>query len=256
MLKNGTYMPVNCNPAMKEIISVILPTYNEKGNIIRLIDEIIKAVRLVKKDYEIIVVDDDSPDNTGNYARENYQNDANVKVIIRKNQRGLASAIRAGIDMSKGEVIIVMDTDFNHDPKLIPQFVEFLGHYDFIIGSRFTMGGGMYSRFRYYCSFVYNFMIRIILHTQIQDNLSGFFSVKRGRLLKLDFDKIFWGYGDYFFRLLFYAKKLNFKILAVPVIYGKRDYGQSKTSFIAMLFKYSKELITLRLRHLGKEKND
>jgi len=235
---------------MSEIISVVLPTYNEKGNIVELINEIIKNIKLLGMNYEILVVDDNSPDGTASFVMQEFNNDINVKTIVRSNEKGLASAIKKGITESTGTIVIVMDTDFNHDPKLIPQMIRFLDYYDLIIGSRFTMGGDMYSRFRYYCSFIYNLIIRVILHTQIQDNLSGFFSIKKDKLIQLDYSQIFWGYGDYFFRLLFYSERLKFNILAVPVIYKQRKYGQSKTSFARTLFKYTKEVICLRLKYL------
>lgn len=228
-------------------VSVILPTYNEKGNIIELIDIIVEQLLPMKLGTEIIVVDDNSLDNTGKLAHDHFVESKEVKVFIRTEERGLATAIRYGIEKSSGDIIVVMDTDFNHDPKILPQMIKFLEYYDIVIGSRFTVGGGMYSKFRYLCSYAFNFLIRIVLGTRLQDNLSGFFAIRRGVLFSLNFDKIFWGYGDYFFRFLFYAQKLGAAILDIPVVYPMRKTGGSKTSLPSVLFKYTTALIKLRI---------
>lgn len=229
-------------------VSVILPTYNEKGNIIELVNEIMEQLSAVDIEKEIIIVDDNSPDETGKVVQDRFSEDESVKVFIRTEERGFATAIRYGIEKSSGDIIVVMDTDFNHDPKMLPQLVKFLEYYDIVIGSRFTVGGGMDDTFRYFGSFFYNMFIRILLHTQIQDNLCGFFAIRREKLFALDFEKIFFGYGDYFFRLLFYAQRRRFKILEIPTFYQLRKYGESKTNLISVFIKYSIALLKLRIQ--------
>src|SRR5262249_42618967 len=127
-----------------------------------------------------------------------------VRVIIRTVDKGLAKSIRHGLESARGSTLVVMDTDFNHDPAMIPQMVDLLRYYDLVIGSRFVMRGGMEDGLRYNLSFAYNIFIRALFATQIQDHLSGFFAVRQERLFQLAniFDKIFYGYGDYFIRLL------------------------------------------------------
>lgn len=229
-------------------VSVILPTYNERRNVIELIEVIIEELSPLNMEREIIVVDDNSPDNTGKVVQDRFSKDESVKVFIRTKEKGLATAIRYGIEKSTGDIIVVADSDFNHDPKLLPQMVDFLDYYHIIVGSRFVVGGGMKDTFRYRGSFVYNIFIRIILRTPIQDNLSGFFSIGRKNLFSLNFDKIFFGYGDYFFRLLFYAQRRKFKILEVPVFYQLRKYGKSKTNLISIFVRYSVALLKFRLQ--------
>jgi len=229
-------------------ISVILPTYNERGNIVPLIEELkVNLALLPEFDYELVVVDDDSPDGTGELVREKYGHDPRVKLFIRKGERGLATAIKHGILHSDGDIIVVMDTDFNHDPKMLPQMVKFLEYYDIIIGSRFTMGGGMEDKWRYRASFLYNLFLRGLLRTQIQDNLSGFFSIRREKLLQMDLDGIFRGYGEYFMRLLFLAWRKGYKMLEVPVFYQLRRHGKSKSRFLSMLRDYTITAFKLRL---------
>jgi len=227
-------------------VSVILPTYNEKDNIIELIDEILMYLSPMNLEKEIVIIDDNSPDGTSEVVRKHFAGKNEVKVFIRTRDRGFATAIRYGIEKSSGKLVIVMDTDFNHHPKMLPQMIKFLEFYDIIIASRFTSGGGTSDAFRYICSYLFNFAIRLILITRLQDNLSGFFAIRRERLFALDFDKIFWGFGDYFFRLLFYAQKTGATILDIPVIYQKRKGGVKKSNLMSLLIRYTKALIKLR----------
>ena len=228
-------------------VSVILPTYNEAKNIIPLIEDIEDYLGHAEIDHELVVVDDNSPDGTAQLVRDRMEHDPNIVLLVRTQERGLATAIKHGILNSTGQVVAVMDTDFNHDPKMLPQMVMFLEYYDIIIGSRFTMGGGMENNTRYYFSFLYNIFVRIILRTQVQDNLSGFFSMRREKLLRMDLDRIFQGYGEWFIRLLFLAWREGYNMLEVPVFYILRRHGQSKSRFMRMLFDYSKTVFSLRL---------
>ena len=228
-------------------VSVILPTYNERGNIVPLIDEIQEVLGAAGISCEIIVVDDDSPDGTALMVRERFGDDVHVRLKVRTEERGLATAIADGIRQAEGQTIAVMDTDFNHDPTLLPQMVKFLEYYDIIIGSRFTMGGGMTESWRYLASFFFNAFVRLILRTQIQDNLCGFFSMRRDKLLSMDFGCIFHGYGEYFMRLLFLAWKKKYTMLEIPAFYRPRTRGQSKSRFLHMLLGYAKAVIGIRL---------
>src|SRR3989344_4238735 len=97
--------------------SVILPTYNEAGNIIKLIESIRYQLSSKRINNEVIVVDDDSPDKTGLLAQKYFSKFPGVRVIVRKKNKGLALAIRAGLEASVGKVVVVMDTDFNHEPE-------------------------------------------------------------------------------------------------------------------------------------------
>lgn len=227
--------------------SVILPTYNEKGNIIKLIQAIDEAVAGTGLSHELVVVDDNSPDGTAEAVRTAYAGDERVKVFVRTEERGLASAIRYGIERASGDAVLVMDTDFQHDPKLIPRMVQFTKYYDIIVGSRFVMGGGMQEGYRYNYSYIFNFFVRLVTRTQIQDNLSGFFAMRRDQILRMDLGRVFVGYGDYFIRLLFYAWRLGYSVLEIPVFYRVRPYGTSKSRFVRMIISYARTVFALRL---------
>jgi dolichol-phosphate mannosyltransferase len=227
--------------------SIVLPTYKERDNIGELIEAIFKALP-AEMDYEIIVVDDNSPDGTAEAVRHRYGDDDRVQLYVRTGDRGLATAIRYGIERSAGDILVFMDTDFNHDPAILPQMIKFLEYYDMIIGSRFVMAGGMEDRFRQFSSLLYNYGIRFLFRTPVHDNLSGFFSIGRDKLMSLDLDQIYYGYGDYFIRLLMVAHKRNYKMLEVPVFYRLRQHGHSKTQFLSIFTKYTVALLTLRIK--------
>jgi dolichol-phosphate mannosyltransferase len=166
-------------------------------------------------------------------------------------ERGLATAIKFGILNSSGEVIVVMDTDFNHEPHMIPQMVKFLEYYDLVTGSRFVMGGGMEDRRRYYYSLYYNVFVRMLLRLQVQDNLSGFYAIRREKLMPLNLAGIFQGYGEYFIRLLYSARRRGYRMLEVPVFYILRRHGQSKSRFLSMLRDYTGCVLALWTRGEG-----
>ena len=247
-------------------ISVILPTYNERDNICDLVEAIQHQLEPTGSNYEILIVDDNSPDGTAAVVREHFrlgsghsaplspsrQDAGEVRLFVRKSDKGLANSIRDGLIWAQGRTLVVMDTDFNHDPAMIPQMVDLLRYYDLVIGSRFVMRGGMEDGARYRMSLFYNLFIRVLFQTQIQDNLSGFFAVRRDRLLQLTpkFQKIFYGYGDYFIRLLLVAWRSNWNILEVPVFYILRRHGDSKTGFWQVFVQYTLAVLKLRLTGL------
>ena len=228
-------------------ISVILPTYDERGNIVLLIQAIQQELASAGIAGEIIVVDDDSPDGTAQAVQEAFGHDPSVRLFVRRDEHGLATAIAHGLRQARGDSVAVMDTDFNHDPKLLPRMIKFLEYYDIIIGSRFTMGGGMEESWRYVASFVFNFVVRLVLRTQVQDNLCGFFTMRRERLMAMDLDRIFRGYGEYFMHLLFLAWKKEYDMLEIPAFYRVRQYGVSKSRFFHMLGSYTLTALRVRL---------
>lgn len=250
-------------PAVPIDVSVILPTYNERDNIGDLIQAIQRELTPLSWAYEILVMDDNSPDGTADQVRQQFGlgpadsvlvvqpggSPGLIRLQVRTRNKGLANSIRDGLEQSQGRTLVVMDTDFNHDPALIPQMVDLLRYYDLVIGSRFVMRGGMEDMQRYRASLLYNMFIRLLLQTQIQDNLSGFFAVRRERLFQLAerFDRIFYGYGDYFIRLLLLAWRSNWRILEVPVFYILRRHGTSKTGFWPILRDYTKVVVRLWL---------
>lgn len=225
-------------------ISVIVPTFNEKENILLLIDEI--HSELSGFTHEILVVDDNSPD--GTYQLVCAQKYDFVKPILRTQNRGLAASIRCGLEQATGDIFVVMDSDFNHQPKYIPQMLKNLEFYDAVIGSRFLYGGAMDSRARHILSWVFNIFIRFISTKHITDSLYGFYAIHRSVMSKVNYDKIFWGYGDYCIRLMYYLQELDSTILQIPVVNRRRSRGQANTRFLKTFFQYTAETFKLFFR--------
>jgi dolichol-phosphate mannosyltransferase len=145
-----------------------------------------------------------------------------------------------------------MDTDFTHDPAEIPRLLHVGEVYDMVSGSRFAPGGAMQDVPHYLASLAFNWFLRILLRTQVQDNLGGYFVIDRKVLHDAPLDGIFHGYGEYFFRLLHFVQRNRFHIVEIPAVYNVRTSGTSKSSFVKMLFSYSHAALQLRLWGLTK----
>jgi dolichol-phosphate mannosyltransferase len=238
----------NFHPPPTAKTSIVLPTYKERDNIVELVQAIHRYLEPDGFNYEVVIVDDNSPDGTADVVRAAFGTDPRVKLYVRAQERGLATALRYGAEHSEGEVLVFMDTDFNHDPAMIPQLVKFLEYYDVVIGSRFVMRGGMEDRVRYIFSFIYNLGLRFLFGTRVWDNLSGFFAIYRDKLLELDLDQIFYGYGDYFIRLLMVGWRRGWRMLEIPVFYRLRMHGHSKTQFLSIFTLYTSAILKLWLK--------
>jgi dolichol-phosphate mannosyltransferase len=223
-------------------ISIILPTYNEAENIKRIVREIIKVCEKNFKNFEILVVDDNSPDGTAKEAKK-IKNEK-VKVFVR-NERGLATAIKFGIEKAKYNIVCVMDADGQHPPKYIPLLYKKLvkSNADIVIASRFLRESKTYySKIRKIMSLLGNFFISILFpKIKSSDPLSGFFILKKS---SINLKKIN-GIGFKF--LLELLAKQELKIEEIPFEFKKRERGKSKLNFkeilnfISLLFHLLKE---------------
>ncbi len=226
---------------MKKIVSIILPTLNERENIKEVIDS---ALYHIKHPVEILVVDDDSKDKTWQYVQDlEYKN---VRVIRRMKNPGIAASVGEGIEKSLGDIVVWLDADMSHPPKHIPHLLEEIDKgYDIVIASRFVPGGkDLRSKLRIFTSYLFNLYANILLG-RIRDYDSGFIAVN-----KKVFDKIKFpgeGYGYYFIKFVYECKKNGFKIKEIPFVNVDREKGVSKTadSFLKLLkwgFIYGKEV--------------
>lgn len=220
-------------------VSIILPTFNEAGNIVKLISQVIANIP-PGWEYQIVVVDDNSPDDTLGCVNRSFGGDARVVSILRTKDRGFAKSIRVGIENARGNWIIVMDSDLTHDPVEIPKLLHVGRIYDFVSGSRFCAGGQMVDTTHYFISMAYNWFLRILIRTQVQDNLGGYFATRREILLSLPLDDIFFGYGEYYFRLIHFIQKSGYTVIEIPALYLLRADGKSKSNWFSMVLKYSR----------------
>ncbi|HEY2122628.1 MAG TPA: glycosyltransferase family 2 protein [Chthoniobacterales bacterium] len=233
-------------------VSVILPTYNEARNIVALVKEIQRNIP-PPWECETIVVDDNSPDGTYSLCQKAFADDPSVREILRDSERGLARSIRTGLERATGDYVLVMDTDFTHRPDEIPLMLHVAAKVDLVSGSRFCPGGRMDNTAHYIASFIFNLFIRVAIRTQVQDNLGGFWVARMDAIRSLPFDRIFFGYGDYYFRMIHYLQHAGRKIVELPAHYCERAAGKSKSRFTTLLFEYSGAVITFafRPRHGG-----
>jgi len=222
----------------KAEVSIIIPTYNESENIIQVLKSIGEHI---PKDIatEAIVVDDNSPDGTGKIV-EDYINDAQNKtgytigVIHRKTKSGLSSAILDGIQHSSGETVVVMDSDFSHPPKIIPQLIEEIktSKYDIVIASRYTPGGKVsgWSAKRKLISKTAKGIAKVGLGINESDPMSGFFAFRRKILEGIKLDAI-----GYKMLLEILVKTKGAKVKEIPYTFTNRVYGYSKLDTSTML---------------------
>jgi dolichol-phosphate mannosyltransferase len=207
-------------------VSIILPTYNEKDNILRLIPQVLDNV---KGELEVIVVDDNSPDGTWKIVEE--IEDERIRLIRRMDERGLASAIRKGIESSSGDIVVIMDTDFSHPPETVPDLIAATRDFHIARGSRYVDGGCMESsKKRIFLSKMTNLFAKLMLGFDIKDYTTNFFAARRE---VFDDIKILdrWGmHGNYSIGLLYVAKKKGYEIKEVPFICRDRTAGTTKIS--------------------------
>lgn len=220
------------------LVSLVIPTYNERGNIVPLVQNITKILERRFIDFEVVVVDGDSPDGTFNYVRNFFTYDSRIRIFSQEEGLGLAASILFGIKKARGTIIIGMDADFNHPPSLIPKLIDKLSLADLVVASRFIKGGTMQESLRYHLTYTFNLFIKHFFGFPISDNLSGYYAIKRKDITKLPLEKIYRGYGEYHLRLLKSTQNHNLKIAEVPVKYGKRRYGHSKSKLTHLFFRY------------------
>ena len=212
-------------------VSVIIPTYNESENIIQVLKSIGEHL---PKDVEVeaIVVDDNSPDGTGKVVEDyitDTRNEAgySINIIHRETKSGLSSAILDGIQHSSAETIVVMDSDFSHPPKIIPQLVEEIktSGYDIAIASRYTEGGEVsgWSTKRKLISKGATGIAKAGLGVNESDPMSGFFAFKRKILEGIKFDAI-----GYKMLLEILVKTKGAKVKEIPYTFTDRARGSSK----------------------------
>lgn len=222
--------------------SIIIPTYNERENIARLIPLIQEVFNDYNVKGEIIIVDDNSPDKTGNLAEEFAKIYGNIRVIHRKEKLGLGSAYKTGFKEAKGKIVFEMDADHSHDPRAIPLFIEQIEKgADVVIGSRYITGGSIvgWPFQRKLISKYANLLANFILGINVKDATSGYRAYTRRALNDIDIDTIkSTGYA-FQLEMAHRARKKSFKIFEIPITFVDRKTGKSKLSRTEILKFFS-----------------
>lgn len=218
---------------------MVLPTYNEGDNILPLMARLETA--LADHSYELVVVDDDSPDGTWQKAQNYRPGDPRIRVIRRINERGLTSAIYRGIVESRGENVGWMDCDLSHPPELVNTLLQHVlnGQTDAAIASRFVHGGadtrsGTYATQRVLSS-ILSQLSQFITRLPVKDITSGYIVMKKSIF---DQFELTGDYGEYFIYLVHHMHSQGHRMMEIPIEFGNRQFGESKTG--GNLFSYFK----------------
>lgn len=210
-------------------IIIIIPTYNESLNIGELIRDIFK---LNIPDLEILVVDDNSPDGTGRLVEDLKNSDSRIHLIKREKKMGLGTAYLEGFKyalVQGAEYIFQMDSDFSHDPKSIPSFLEAVKDCDTVFGSKYVSGGKMkIDFFRNILSHSGNLFAKFILGTPFNDLTGGYRCYRRAVLEAIDFSKVEASNYSFQIEMAYKVFKKGFKIKEIPIIFTVRELGKSK----------------------------
>ena len=234
--------------------SVILPTLNEAGHIVKLIEKIKSIFSEIQEEFEIILVDDNSTDGTVELGENIAKKHGNIQFFLRKGlKKNLANSINLGIQKSKYENIIWLDTDFQHPPDFFKLFRNYQNKYDLIIFSRFLKDSIRYfekEKFKKESnenqSVFFNKLCNFLLYKDITDYTSGFICIKRKVFENY---KLKGYYGEYFIDLIIYCKLNNYSIIELPFAERQRYSGITKTfpefsfKYLILLFKYLLSLI-------------
>ncbi|KAL1914899.1 uncharacterized protein VTP21DRAFT_7815 [Calcarisporiella thermophila] len=213
--------------------SVLLPTYNERENLPIIIWLLVKTFTEHHINYEIIIIDDNSPDGTQEIAEQLQKLYGSDRIVLRPRpgKLGLGTAYVHGIQHATGNFIIIMDADFSHHPKFIPLFIKKQQekNYDIVTGTRYKRGGGVYGwdLRRKVISRGANFLASVLLRPGASDLTGSFRLYKKDALSKLIEITASKGYV-FQMEMIIRARQLNFSIAEVPITFVDRVYGESK----------------------------
>jgi dolichol-phosphate mannosyltransferase len=211
---------------------VIIPTYNERDNIARLIDQVLARDERL----DVLVVDDGSPDGTGAIVDHIKAANPRVDVIHRPNKLGLGTAYIEGFKWALArhyEFVFEMDADFSHDPAHLPQFLEALEGADLVLGSRYRNGRVTVVNWpigRLLLSYAANVYARVVTGLQLFDSTGGFKCFRRAVLEALELDAVRSSGYAFQIEMNFRTWKKGFRIAEIPIVFVDRTEGQSKMS--------------------------
>ena len=233
---------------------IMIPTYNEKENISRLIQEIL-ALKTPTSENHILVVDDNSPDGTSPAVAEIAAREPRVRLLTRTKKRGRGTA---GIDGFRealnfgADYVIEMDADFSHHPKYIPALIEAADQgAQVVLGSRFVPGGADKDRgfYRQTVTKLAGLYVRMLLGLRIRDVSSGFRCFRREALEKIDLENLISTGPSIVLEILYKCVLVGMKIVEVPIIFIDRRQGMTKLNWLTLVETL---LMVVKLRDMKK----
>ena len=236
---------------MKTII--IIPTYNELENLRPLLTEIFSYA----PETDVLIVDDNSPDGTGQLADEIHNENPRVSVLHRSGKLGLGTAYIAGFTYAiehNYDAVFEMDADFSHEPRYLPDFLNAIEHADLVIGSRYVKGGSTpnWTLVRRFISGGGNIFARVLLGLPVHDCTAGYRLYRRRVLEELDLQTVqSQGYA-FQIEMAYRAVQQGFKIVETPIVFLDRRVGKSKMSRKIVLEGFTYVLRTRFGKQAGK----
>ncbi len=239
---------------------MVIPTYNERDNIEKLVQDVLSQ----GEEFDVLVVDDNSPDGTGALADAMATANKRVRVLHRPGKQGLGSAYRQGfrlaLDMG-ADCIVEMDADFSHDPATLPRFIDMMKSHDLVIGSRYLNGISVvnWPLRRLMLSYFASVYTRLITGLRISDCTSGFKCFKREVIESLDLDTVRSDGYSFQIEMNYRCMERGYKIGELPIIFIDRHAGTSKMSrkivreAVLMVWKLKLGSIFRRLFGLGRQ---
>lgn len=237
-------------------VCIAIPTYSEKENLRILIPKIQTTLKSRKIDATILIVDDNSPDGTGEFAEELSKIDQNIHIIRRRGKLGLGSAYRDGfkyaLNKLNSQAVVQMDADSSHDPKYIPDILAKMREgYDVVVGCRNIPGGAIvgWDLKRKLISNTANRMARLLAGIRIHDATSGYRAYTRQALQKIGLTTTVSNGFSFQIEILFEAQKAESSIAEVPITFIDRRAGRSKLS-LKEITSFTTVCLNLALRRL------
>ena len=217
---------------MTERALVIVPTYNELSNLGQIVPDILAQDERI----EILVVDDNSPDGTGELAEELAKGNPRIHVIHREGKQGLGTAYIAGFRWALErdyEYVFEMDADHSHDPKHLPEFLEAVQDSDLVLGSRYLDGRVTVVNWpmtRLILSYSANIYARLVTGNKLCDATGGFKCFRRRVLEAIELESVRSNGYSFQIEMSFRAKRKGFRITEIPIVFVDRTDGESKMS--------------------------
>ncbi|MBN1157288.1 glycosyltransferase [Candidatus Woesearchaeota archaeon] len=226
-------------------ISVFVPAHNESGNLKKLVSGIHRAVKNISKDFEIIIVNDNSSDNSEDILRKLKKKYPELRFVSRHDNPGPGNAYREGFKMVKGDIVVTLDGDLSHDPFEIPKFIKALDKADVVCGSRYTKGGRAHmDKSRTVISGIFNLLFRNFVGFKVRDFTSGFRALRRGVIDEIKLKSKSFGI---YIEIPIKAHLKGFRITEVPITYHKRYKGESNLNY----FRQGPEYLKVIFKNFG-----
>ena len=235
-------------------LAIVIPTYNEAETIPSLIKELFEKIKHLVDKLDVLIIDDSSPDGTADIVRELGEKYEKITVVQRPKKMGLGAAYKEGfrhvLEKFDSELIVQMDADHSHQPSEIPNMIEKIKNFDFLIASRHVEGSDVigWGVGRKTTHSIAGAIARICAKIEIKDSTSGFRMFKKKTLEKIDFEKIRSDGFAFQIEVLYQLKQLGMKGLEVPTVFVNRTEGSSKMGSREMM-----QFITMCISYIGRK---